>query len=67
MSRCVSTRKKISTTNLPLLNPYSSVANKACNPWMQINFMVQDKIIKVKEYVAGTKCAQHPILTTQDE
>lgn len=31
-------------------NPYSTVAEKICNPWMKILSMVKD----VKEYVAST-------------
>ncbi|KAK6786292.1 hypothetical protein RDI58_014817 [Solanum bulbocastanum] len=43
---------KISSTYLPLLNPYSSFVKESCNPWMQIRSLVQQNRKGVNEYVA---------------
>ncbi|KAK4737240.1 hypothetical protein R3W88_000937 [Solanum pinnatisectum] len=58
---------KISSTYLPLLNPYSAFEKKSCNPWMQIHSLVQQKPKGVNEYVVVSKLDQHPILANQEE
>ncbi|KAK4723986.1 hypothetical protein R3W88_026765 [Solanum pinnatisectum] len=58
---------KISSTYLPLLNPYSTFVKESCNPRMQIRSLVQQKPKRVKEYVVASKLDQHPILANQEE
>ena len=58
---------KISSTYLPLINPYSAFVTKSCNPWLQIRSLVQPKFKGVKEYVAASKLDQHPILANQED
>uniref|UniRef100_M1DSP2 Reverse transcriptase n=1 Tax=Solanum tuberosum TaxID=4113 RepID=M1DSP2_SOLTU len=58
---------KISSTYLPLLNPYSAFVKKSYNPWMQIRSLVQQKPKGVREYVVVLKLYQHPILANQEE
>ncbi|KAK4727227.1 hypothetical protein R3W88_032144 [Solanum pinnatisectum] len=57
----------MSSTYLPLLNPYSAFAEKTFFPWLKICSLYQQKPKGVREYIAASKLDQHPILATQEE